>query len=129
MTDKRLSDNEIIKALECCFDSCNANCPLYDYKDCKQRLHLSSLTLIKRQKAEIRETRRDLLNEIFILEHQVETVRAEAIKEVFEKLEERLFVHSFKAASEDYTRGQVDCMEFVDSRIEELKKEMVGDDK
>jgi hypothetical protein len=58
MADKKLSDNDIIKALERCFDGCNHLCPLYDYKDCKYRLLTGSLDLMNRQKAEIKEWRR-----------------------------------------------------------------------
>jgi hypothetical protein len=51
-------------------------------------------------------------------------IRAEAIKEVFDKLEERLCVLAFKSASEDYVDGMSDCIEWVDGKIDELKKEM-----
>jgi hypothetical protein len=49
---------------------------------------------------------------------------SKAIKEVFEKVEERLAVHHFTANSTEYADGQLDCMEWVDSKLDELKKEM-----
>jgi regulator of replication initiation timing len=57
------------------------------------------------------------------------TAKAEAYKECIEKVKERLAVHSFTSNSTEYTDGMLDCMEWVDSKIEELKKELVGEDK
>ena len=54
MTDN-ITDNEIIKALECCIkviSDCN-NCPYYDDDDCKNGLIGNALDLIKRKDAEI----------------------------------------------------------------------------
>ena len=59
-----------------------------------------------------------------VLLEQREKARAEAIKEVFEKVEERLAVHHFTANSTEYADGQLDCMEWVDSKLDELAKEM-----
>ena len=50
--------------------------------------------------------------------------QAEAVKEVFEKIDERLAVHSFTSNSTEYSNGMLDCMEWVDSKLDELKKEM-----
>ena len=61
MTDKKLTDNEIIKALECCatnvaFGNC-AYCPYKEYwakgLTCVCKATKDSLDLINRQKAEI----------------------------------------------------------------------------
>lgn len=51
-------------------------------------------------------------------------IRSNAIKEVFDKLEERLCVHTFTSNSTEYADGQFDCMEWVDGKIDELKKEL-----
>ena len=59
MTDKKLTDNEIVKALECCSCEtimyCEDQCPFY--KKCMKDEQLSkyALDLINRQKAEIDE--------------------------------------------------------------------------
>lgn len=53
-------------------------------------------------------------------------IRSNAIKEVFDKLEERLCVHTFTSNSTEYADGQFDCMEWVDSKIDELRAEMGG---
>ena len=45
-----MTDNEIIKALECCRDvSCVAGCPLYGEIDCGTKLVLNAFDLIQRQ--------------------------------------------------------------------------------
>lgn len=52
-----MTDDEIIKALECCqdknFEACR-ECPLYteSYPECLRGLKVSALDLINRQKAE-----------------------------------------------------------------------------
>lgn len=54
-----MTDNEIIKALECCVecdmycDECPEDCPLKDTNDCTYVLRRNSLDLINRQSAEI----------------------------------------------------------------------------
>ena len=76
-----MTDNDIIKALECCegvggISYCN-NCPMYDVDNCVHILSRESLDLINRQKAEIERYK----GVIKILENDVKTARAEAIKE------------------------------------------------
>jgi GTP-binding protein EngB required for normal cell division len=61
------------------------------------------------------------------LEMKVDKIKAEAYKECIEKVKERLAVHSFTSNSTEYTDGMLDCMEWVDSKIEELEKELVGE--
>ena len=56
MPDKKLTDKEIVKALECCkFDGDCLACPMNHYKDgiCSNEMLKSALDLINRQKAEI----------------------------------------------------------------------------
>ncbi len=55
-----MTDNEIIKALECCFVNANCNgCPLVSppKEKCLERACHNALLLINRQKAEIEELR------------------------------------------------------------------------
>lgn len=53
MTDHKFTDDEIIKALECCTnDECD-ECPYQDDSPCKEYLNYAALALINRQKAEI----------------------------------------------------------------------------
>lgn len=51
-----MTDNEIIKALECCFNNngnCTEECPLRHNNECWKILSSSTLDLINRQQAEI----------------------------------------------------------------------------
>ena len=51
MTDKKLTDSEIVKALECCIGDTDGKdcfgCPLYEIDDCQAHLNLAALDLIK----------------------------------------------------------------------------------
>lgn len=51
-------------------------------------------------------------------------IKAQAVNEVFEKVDEKLACHSFTSNSTEYTDGFLDCIEWVDSKLDELKKEM-----
>ena len=68
-----MTDNEIIKALECCAsvdDGCLTDCPLYDGDDsCFSTLLKPILDLINRQQAEIErlQTSKDKWKEIAII--------------------------------------------------------------
>ena len=107
-----MTDNEIIKALECCtkteFISDCAKCEMFAF-DCKDILIENAIDLINRQKAEVERLEdkifvleNDLekaenlidalgndidikLNYIYDLEEKIETVESEAIKEFCEK--------------------------------------------
>lgn len=48
-------DKMIIKALRCCVDDECTSCPMRDVSLCMDKLHRSTIDLIKRQKAEIEE--------------------------------------------------------------------------
>ena len=59
MSERKYTDEEIIRALECCrdFGDCSLcpyeNATFADELDCTQKLHTDALVLINRQKAEI----------------------------------------------------------------------------
>ena len=56
MPDKKLTDNEIVKALECCSyitGVCPEHCPLMNDDGCRNILAEKALEIINRQKAEI----------------------------------------------------------------------------
>ena len=116
-----MTDNEIIKALKTCRVSGCSRCPYIRMFPCKEYLANDVLDLINRQKAEIRETRRDLLNEIYALEHQLDTARADAIKEFAERLKYSLFSVS-KTTDGHYVHH------ISGDEIDTLVKEMVGAD-
>lgn len=85
-----MTDNEIIKALECCKRSvgailCTSNCPMYsecDSEDPMEDICGLALDLINRQKAEIEELKRQ--NKIYINRIEKEIV----LPSIFGKKEE-----------------------------------------
>ena len=96
-----MTDNEIIKALECCFIESGCNeCPCYienpDAKECLETVGILAIDLIKRQQAEIErlENRINEKNEeidriSYALADEVKLkaeIKAEAIKEFAERL-------------------------------------------
>lgn len=102
-----MTDNEIIKALECCVaeteDAC-VLCPLHDERWCVSTRNEAILDLIRRQKAEIERYERES-NEAFdkwrrldertkeryaeLYEEAKVVVRAEAVKEFAERLKSK----------------------------------------
>ena len=104
MPDKKLTDNEIIKALECCSTTGGTckNCPAFvrvDRSKCKEAF-IGAVSIINRQKAEVerlKEERENLLKEckkcgrktlkvISKLQKKIKTAKAEAIKEFAERV-------------------------------------------
>ena len=96
-----MTDNEIIKALECCngdLDCCK-ECPAKENNvECGDVLKNNALKLINRQKAEIEmlKSRRNFLeieyknqNNLFL--ERVEGAKSEAIREFAEKLKQQAF--------------------------------------
>ena len=66
---------------------------------------------------------------IDMLECQLKTAKAEAYKEFAEKIEERIAVKILKDKSNEYAEGFVDALDGVNGEIDNLLKELVGEDK
>ena len=127
-----MTDNDIIKALECC--GCDNyqcdNCP-YAYKTCT--VYKDSLDLINRQKAEIERLREEtaeliddryatqLLCHLIKKEDDTRNVRSDAIKEFAERLK-----NAFPEGNRDNKCPAI----YIDDYcyiIDECAEEMVGD--
>ena len=151
MPDKKLTDSEIIKALECC---CSKeiqfrNCPLpqnvKDGLDCGTVIAKECLDLINRQKAEIEDKERVIQFYAGVVENKnadierlqkhiqegielakqipetVATVKAEAVKEFAERL---------KGQFRDCSRCEIGSHTYYmvgGLLLDNLVKEMVGD--
>lgn len=131
---KQISTNEVIKALTECFPNDHRFVTIYNghtgETTCVTLQDI--LDIFNNQEAAIERLRsmnQAKLDTIHDLRAELEIAKAEAVKEVFEKIDERLAVHSFTSNSTEYSDGMLDCLEWVDSKIDELKKEMVGEDK
>lgn len=106
MTDRQLTDSEIIKALDCCkYDDCN-NCPNV-VDNCHANLIDYALDLINRQKAEI-----ERLKEFIVETRRCDKeLKAEAIREFAERLKKAFVL----------------CDPMFNKYIDNLVKEMAGD--
>lgn len=127
-----MTDNEIIKALECCSTAtCITNkCPyesICDIPTCTTKLTKDALDLIKRQKAEIerlefeRASDHEKLKQVSVMlkglkgdiEHDIKLAKAEAVKEFVQRLKKKLIDGGLYPV-------------FVKNKIAETEKEMVG---
>ena len=112
----KLTDAEIVKALECCCVSECDECPYDEQTACVEVMKEGTLALINRQKAEIERLQKevDRLSQC-VLYHDGQIV--DAIKEFAERVKE--YIPHF---SDGYT-----TMQCVEGAVKYLVKEMVGD--
>lgn len=131
-----MTDNEIIKALECCINDDCDNCP-DTFGNCEHNAMRNALDLINRQKAEIEELQTDgetlaisLLNarkEIERLkdrnvelwgENRVacKKAKSEAIKEFAERLKEKAYIDDGVTGFQD----MIVAIEDIDTLVEEM---------
>lgn len=138
-----MTDNEIIKALEChmskSLDDCE-KCPLYAQKNvfysCRRDLCESSLDLINRQKEEIKELRENqdtlttILAQSFAVKlcggNPVAEIKAKAIKEFAELVYKRL-ISNWGCLKSAWLFND-ECY-WLRITFDDLVKEMVGEDK
>lgn len=115
-----MTDNEIIKALECCKNDDCDNCP-NTFGNCYANLAGYALDLIERQQAEIdrltteNERVKTKIYKMAIDKALAEKASAEAIKEFEEKLNSGFF------------RGHIYTGSYVLGLIEAIAKGMVGE--
>ena len=90
-----MSDNEIIKALECCSTgkSCYDVCPFDDkfgITSCTKKLSNAALDLINRQQAEIERLKKNIDGLNIFTKNHIKVIRLQAIKEFAKRLKEKL---------------------------------------
>lgn len=119
-----MTDNEIIKALECCITNDCAKCKAYDETygeivDCLHTICRNALDLINRQKTEIErlETEKDNLIRTYA------ECQAEAVKE-FVDLAIKTICEKVNAPSPSESYIVEKCIEVIDN----LLKEKVGEE-
>ena len=92
MTDKKLTDEEIIKGLECCKDcSINLNFEIVQKIEDKNKEILELIDIINRQNAEIERLKKDVsvARDAYIsIQDRYEHTKAESYKEFAERLNE-----------------------------------------
>ena len=129
-----MTDNEIIKALECCRDNdnnlnmekCFEVCP-YD-GECAGEFMQDVLSLINRQKEEIKRLKnRDM--QVEVSDRLEREIKAEAVEEFAEKVKDT----DCEEFMESYYENAELCYEFRQDQfrkhISNLIKEMVGENK
>lgn len=122
-----MTDNEIIKALECCTDESYENCNECPYStdtlSCERlKLLEDSLELINRQNAEIERLKKEVFvaRDAYIsIQDRYEHTKAEAYKEFAERLNEKAQIAD---CFDSY--NMVVGTHFIDN----LLKEMVGEE-
>lgn len=113
-----MTDNEIIKALECCVIKDCGNCPVNHIGFCVDDAMKEALALITRQKGEI-ERLEDL---VYLADSETANVRDLYFEEKSERAEAiKEFAKRLKATFPPRDRFTLDC-------IDNLVKEMVGAD-
>lgn len=117
-----MTDNEIIKYLECCpIEDCN-NCPASKFGSCIDIAMEEALALINRQKAEIDRLIFDVTTYRLRWAKataKLDTAKAEAVKEFAERLK------GTSACNKITGYGEVVYVRDIDN----LVKEMVGEEK
>ena len=98
-----MTDNDIIKALECCFVNENCtNCPCYENRfsayDCEVEIVKQAFDLIKRQQAEIERLNSCVKSEDevrviaeSVIKGGIDIIKTEAIKEFAERLKDIVY--------------------------------------
>lgn len=127
MTDKKFTDNEIIKALESWVLK-------FDGKATELLLLCNALDLINRQKAEIERLDRLVIEkhrEINRLDDYIQYAKSEAVREFAERLKEDISWHKlemFFNGLKGTPRTNEITYECVKEYIDNLVKEMVGEE-
>ena len=112
-----MKDNEIIKALKCCTGYDCENCEALKYCDYMHpgALARAALDLINRQKAEILELQKRIINRRADMDYRPDKIKSEAIKEFAERLKNCF------AISGDY----LDIINIIDNLIKEMEDKNV----
>ena len=113
----KFTDNEIVKALECCKNLNCFRCPFDGETDCVHKCAEVTLDLINRQKAEI-----ESLKEAYAIYEEttgLKWARAEAVKEFAKRLKAKLHL--------DGVVMGCNCAFVEDVQIDNLVKEMTGE--
>ena len=124
-----MTDNEIIKALECCVEETSEACfkcalRLTPYLDCKTMVQKQALALINRQKAEIERLENSLAiskKETKRYVAQCQTIRSGVAKEIAERLHK--YINDFREKREmvmlPYTES---ALLVIEKKIDNLVK-------
>ena len=141
-----MTDNEIMKALDCCAncESCDfetTNCPLVEEMECRSLLAQKALDLTTRQQSEIERLKEEKsklenkIDEIYPLVMQLPNAMQQAKSEAYKEFADRLKEldgydnHTFDdcvnlLVSDKYIKGRYEKINEIWSTIDILLKEM-----
>lgn len=115
-----MTDNEIVKALECCNQNDCKTCPYGKYNTagwcCMPKLRKDTLDLINRQKAEIERLKKGWKADVILTAN----VKAEAYREFAERLKKALYSDSCRLVFDS-------DLDIFECAIDNLLKELVGE--
>jgi hypothetical protein len=132
MTDHKFTDDDVIKALECCKRPANQtscdDCPYqFSNEKCSSKLIDDALALINRQKAEIEKLGRDRYQLLpdgrveLIPRTDINAIKAEAIKEFAQRLKSDLG----RIPQHQFTRSQIEWS--INTFVKEMTEEQTNE--
>lgn len=128
MTDKKPTDKDIIRALECCnVETDCKRCPLYKEHsaNCIDIACKNALDLITRQQAEIERLKaynENLQTANTALSNDILDIKAEAVKEFAERVKERIYTAHFGRGKNEFFVTTINPDD-----LDNLVKERVGE--
>ena len=120
---ENMTDNEIVKALECCTTKgakCS-DCPAFkkvDRSNCKKYFR-GAIDLINRQQTEIERLNNNISAMVVTLHNSAKATRNEAIKEFAKRLKEEWF-------NNRYDSPDIEFDYFIDNFVKEYEKGSEG---
>lgn len=121
MTDRKFTDDEVIKALGHCIN--DATCELCNYSPSSCYINENALYLINRQKAEIEELKiRNERQRHAIKVYQINKTKTEAIKEFADRLKDHITVVTTLANDENVLAVEYEHIENLVKELTEEKK-------
>ena len=136
MPDKKLTDSEIVKALECCvkapFCGEKTDCPYKGIDDCVKKHTLDALDLINGLQAENERLKAKVNHYNYCYENFVNTpssrIKAEAYKEFADKMDEKWLCGVLSYAfSDGYAMDNKANIEELSKFLAKKIKELAGD--
>ena len=128
MPDKKLTDNEIVKALECCINGhCDDGCPFRETREHCHNLDSLILDLINRQKAENERLKKE--NHWFA---DIGKLYSEIKAEAYKEFAELVHCHCQNIINQEWNKkvspvSWSDAYVQFDDEVDNLLKELVGE--
>ena len=130
-----MTDNEIIKALECCTeDEDYTHCPsIKEMPYCSNDIMVGALNLIKRQQAEIERLKNEIQttkDAYIMLQTKNEIIKSEAVKEFAERLKNKIKIecNPYGKPTFDYDTS-IAIMRYIDNLVKEMVDNEKGESK